>query len=103
MIAHTPGERFNPLFIYGGAVWARPICSARFANRLGEHGYRVLYCSAERFTNDLVRHPRSIDGRFRAKVSAIDVLLIDDVQFIVGKGKHAGSFFHTFNDLHAAR
>ncbi len=103
VIAHTPGERFNPLFVYGGSGLGKTHLLNAIANRLAEHRYRVLYCSAEQFTNDLVHaiRDRSTDA-FRAKYRALDVLLIDDVQFIVGKESTQEELFHTFNDLHAA-
>lgn len=102
-IARTPGERFNPLFIYGGCGLGKTHLLNAVANSLAERGYQVLYCSAEQFTNDLVHaiRDRSTDA-FRAKYRAIDVLLIDDVQFIVGKESTQEELFHTFNDLHAA-
>lgn len=103
VIARTPGERFNPLFIYGGSGLGKTHLLNAIANRLAEHGYRVLYCSAEQFTNDLVHAIRDrATDTFRAKYRAIDVLLIDDVQFIVGKESTQEELFHTFNDLHAA-
>jgi len=103
VIARTPGERFNPLFVYGGSGLGKTHLLNAIAHRLAEHGYQVLYCSAEQFTNDLVHaiRDRATDA-FRARYRAIDVLLIDDVQFIVGKESTQEELFHTFNDLHAA-
>lgn len=102
-IARDPGQRFNPLYIYGGVGLGKTHLLNAIGNQLAEHGYTVLYCSTEQFTNDLVNaiRDRSTD-LFRAKYREIDVLLLDDIQFIVGKDSTQEELFHTFNYLHAA-
>ena len=102
-IARTPGQRFNPLYIYGGVGLGKTHLLNAIGNSLAERGCTVLYCSTEQFTNDLVHaiRDRSTD-MFRAKYRDIDVLLLDDIQFIVGKESTQEELFHTFNYLHAA-
>ena len=102
-IARAPGQRFNPLYIYGGVGLGKTHLLNAIANRLAERGFTVLYSSTEQFTNDLVNaiRDRSTD-LFRSKYREIDALLLDDIQFIVGKESTQEELFHTFNYLHAA-
>ncbi len=102
-IARSPGQRFNPLYIYGGVGLGKTHLLNAIANRLAERGFSVLYSSTEQFTNDLVNaiRDRSTD-QFRSKYREIDALLLDDIQFIVGKESTQEELFHTFNYLHAA-
>lgn len=102
-IARDPGARFNPLYIYGGVGLGKTHLLNAIGNELAERGYRVLYCSTEQFTNDLVNaiRDRSTE-QFRAKYRELDALLLDDIQFIVGKDSTQEELFHTFNYLHSA-
>lgn len=101
-IARDPGARFNPLYIHGGVGLGKTHLLNAIGNDLAERGYRVLYCSTEQFTNDLVNaiRDRSTD-QFRIKYREIDALLLDDIQFIVGKDSTQEELFHTFNYLHS--
>lgn len=101
-IARDPGARFNPLYIHGGVGLGKTHLLNAIGNDLAERGYRVLYCSTEQFTNDLVNaiRDRSTD-QFRTKYREIDALLLDDIQFIVGKDSTQEELFHTFNYLHS--
>jgi chromosomal replication initiator protein len=103
MVVREPGQRFNPLYIYGGVGLGKTHLLNAIGNRLVETGCKVLYCSAEQFTHDLVNAIRDrATDQFRAKYREIDVLLVDDIQFIVGKESTQEELFHTFNHLHAA-
>ena len=102
-VTKTPGQQFNPLFIYGGVGLGKTHLLHAIANRLLAGGCSVLYCSAEQFTNELIESIRNQRTElFREKYRQVDALLIDDIQFIAGKESTQEEFFHTFNQLHAA-
>lgn len=102
-VAEQPAKNYNPLFIYGGVGLGK----THLLNAIGLHAVslysqmNVVYVSAEEFLNELVSSIRFDKmPKFREKYRNIDYLLIDDIQFIAGKGKTEEEFFHTFNTLH---
>lgn len=103
-VSKSPGRSFNPLFIYGGAGLGKTHLMHATAKAILERfpEKKVVYLSSESFTNELIR---SINTRkneeFRKKYRNIDVLLIDDIQFIAGKTGTQEEFFHTFNELYS--
>jgi chromosomal replication initiator protein len=100
-VADNPAQAYNPLFLYGGVGLGKTHLLHAIGNQCIENGSMVLYVTSEDFTNDLINSIRShTTDAFREKYRRIDVLLIDDVQFIAGKESTQEEFFHTFNALH---
>jgi len=105
-VADTPGRRYNPLFVYGGVGLGKTHLLNAVGHRIIKtrtvsDPTKVCYLSSEEFTNELVNSIRfeRMDG-FRKKFRSIEVLLIDDIQFIAGKERTQIEFFHTFNSLY---
>ena len=106
--AESPGEVYNPLYIYGGAGLGKTHLIHSIGHLILEvnPGMKVLYVTSENFTNEVISCIRSGDAikmnKMRDKYRTVDILMIDDIQFIIGKESTQEEFFHTFNTLHSA-
>ena len=107
-VAESPGEAYNPLYIYGGPGLGKTHLMHSIGNFILDQSpsSRVLYVTSEEFTNEVIESIRTGNAtamtKLREKYRTVDVLMIDDIQFIIGKESTQEEFFHTFNVLHAA-
>lgn len=107
-VAESPGESYNPLYIYGGPGLGKTHLMHSIGNFILDQNpeLRVLYVTSEEFTNEVIESIRTGNAtamtKLREKYRTVDVLMIDDIQFIIGKESTQEEFFHTFNVLHSA-
>lgn len=106
-VANAPGEAYNPLYIYGGPGRGKTHLMHAIGNYILEYhpNMRVLYVTCEEFTNEVIESIRSTNNttalsKLREKYRSSDVLMIDDIQFLIGKEGTQNEFFHTFETLH---
>lgn len=105
-VANQPAKSFNPLFVYGGVGLGKTHLLCAIGNHLlpASRDLKISYVTSESFMNELINSIRyEKTGEFREKFRKIDVLLIDDIQFLAGKERTQEEFFHTFNTLHNSR
>ena len=108
-VAESPGQTYNPLYLYGGPGLGKTHLMHSVGHFILEQNpdMKVLYVTSEEFTNEVIESIRSGNAasmtKLREKYRTVDVLMVDDVQFIIGKESTQEEFFHTFNVLHSAR
>lgn len=108
-VAESPGLTYNPLYLYGGPGLGKTHLMHSIGHFIMEQNpdKKVLYVTSEEFTNEVIESIRSGNAasmtKLREKYRTVDVLMVDDVQFIIGKESTQEEFFHTFNVLHSAR
>lgn len=107
-VAESPGKAYNPLYLYGGAGLGKTHLMHSIGHFILEQNseMKVLYVNSEEFTNEVIDSIRSGNAasmtKLREKYRTVDVLMVDDIQFIIGKESTQEEFFHTFNVLHSA-
>ena len=100
-VAETPGVAYNPLFLYSGAGLGKTHLLQAIGRTCAMRGMSVLYVTSEQFTNDFIAAIRNRTTEdFRKRYRSVQMLLVDDVQFLSGKEQTHEGFFHTFNDIH---
>ena len=100
-VADAPGQGYNPLFLYSGVGLGKTHLLHAIGHTCSSRGLSVLYVTSEQFTNEFISAIRNrTTEEFRARYRSVQVLLMDDVQFMSGKEQTHEGFFHTFNDLH---
>ena len=99
----NPGHAYNPLVLYGGVGLGKTHLLQAIGNELLKQTDKILYATSERFANDYINEIKAGRGKFlKEKYRNVDLLLIDDIQFMGGKDGTQEEFFHTFNELHQA-
>ena len=102
-VAEAPGQTYNPLFIYSGVGLGKTHLLHAIGHTCASRGLNFLYLTSEQFTNEFISAIRSrTTEEFRTKYRSVEMLLIDDIQFVGGKEQTQEGFFHTFNDLHSS-
>lgn len=100
-VAANPGKAYNPLFIYGGVGLGKTHLLQAIGSEFSKKSDKILYVTSEKFSNDYINEVRSGRAKqLKEKYRNVDLLLVDDVQFMAGKDGTQEEFFHTFNELH---
>jgi len=104
-VVKNPGSAYNPLFLYGGVGVGKTHIAQSIAKKIleADRNKRVYFCPGDNFTNELIESIREkATGRFRKKYRYLNLLIVDDIQFIAGKNAVQEEFFHTFNAIASA-
>lgn len=100
-VSANPGNAYNPLFIYGGVGLGKTHLLQAIGHEVSKRTNRILYVTCEKFTNDYIQSVKNGQAKdFKDRYRNVDLLLIDDIQFMAGKDGTQEEFFHTFNELH---